>query len=84
MSDDVIGIHDLNIRSVNDVACSQFACPALSNTDVNDLGICMDLCSDPLDIEDDFRHVLDNAGNCGKLVADSVNLNRCNCRTSKR
>ena len=79
----MLGIHDLDIRSVNDITSSKCAGSALCNTDAYDIGLVVKLCADTLNVKDDLGHIFDDSRNCGELMLNLVDFNRCNCRTGK-
>ena len=78
-----VGVLNLNIGVFLDIARRYLA--LAGRLDINGLRtVTMELPYDAFDIEDDFGHILFNAGDSRKLVLDTGDLNGSDRSTGKR
>ena len=76
-----IGIQDLNIRVLLDVACGNVTRTGNINDDrLRCIGV--KLCGDALNVKNDLSYVLLNTGNGRKLMQNAVYLDARNCNSA--
>ena len=76
-------VEDLDLRIALDAAGRNLAFAL--RVDPHSLRlIAIQLCGQPLDVEDDFRHILLDARDCREFVLNTVNLDRNDCNARKR
>ena len=74
--DMMLGIENLDFRISRNISCGYLA--RTCNVDSYGLrSVAEELCGDTLNVKNDVCYVLFNAGDCGDLVKNSVDLDAC-------